>query len=499
MPRMAPRKARDGPIFAGFYWATRKTAMTEQQISEPMSAVDRAWLDMDDPCNPMVISAIFQLEGPVDAANLQKVMVERLLRFPRFRQRVDRSQGAPRWVTDRNLDYSHHVHVRRLPHGAKDRELRKAISAEVSRELDHDRPLWRLLLYPCPSGPVTVLFRAHHALADGIALVTLLIDSTDSGFQRAPEPHSPPSISTIRPGPLGGLIDGLVLLNDGLIKVRSMVRSRGGRVRLMEQFNKGRDAVSAVRGVLALPENNPPALCKPLSGRRGVAWTDDIPLEPLRRQAKTLGVRVNDLLMTALAGAFSRQLHHTSAELPEEQNLRISVPVNLRSGKGRSLGNHFGLVLLDLPVGVSNPQTRLRLVAERMTALKESPQARATMLGLAAAGHLPVPLERKLVDRIGSKSVAVVSSLPGPRRQVRIGGALMRNLVFWPPQSGGIGMGLSFFSYAGRLSFGVSADLALLPSPRGLLEALRSELEELQTLVPEPAEPVATEPLPDVA
>jgi len=254
-----------------------------------------------------------------------------------------------------------------------------------------------------------------------------------------------------------------------------------------------------VRGVLALPENNPPALCKPLSGRRGVAWTDDIPLEPLRRQAKTLGVRVNDLLMTALAGAFSRQLHHTSAELPEEQNLRISVPVNLRSGKGRSLGNHFGLVLLDLPVGVSNPQTRLRLVAERMTALKESPQARATMLGLAAAGHLPVPLERKLVDRIGSKSVAVVSSLPGPRRQVRIGGALMRNLVFWPPQSGGIGMGLSFFSYAGRLSFGVSADLALLPSPRGLLEALRSELEELQTLVPEPAEPVATEPLPDVA
>jgi len=435
----------------------------------------------------------------VDAANLQKVMVERLLRFPRFRQRVDRSQGAPRWVTDKNLDYRNHVHVRRLPHGAKDRELRKAISAEVSRELDHNRPLWRLLLYPCPSGPVTVLFRAHHALADGIALVTLLIDSTDSGFQRAPEPHSPPSIANTRPGPLGGLIDGLVLLNDGLIKVRSMVRSRGGRVRLLQQINEGRDAVSAVRGVLALPENNPPALCKPLSGRRGVAWTDDIPLEPLRRQAKMLGVRVNDLLITALAGAFARQLHHTSAELPEEQNLRISVPVNLRSGKGRSLGNHFGLVLLDLPVGVSNPQTRLRLVAERMTALKESPQARATMLGLAAAGHLPVPLERKLVDRIGSKSVAVVSSLPGPRRQVRIGGALMRNLVFWPPQSGGIGMGLSFFSYAGRLSFGVSADLALLPSPRGLLEALRSELEELQTLVLEPAEPVATEPLPDVA
>jgi len=472
--------------------------MIEHQTSEPMSAVDRAWLDMDDPCNPMVISAIFQLEGPVDAANVQKVMVERLLRFPRFSQRVDRSQGAPRWVTDRNLDYRNHVHVRRLPHGAKDRELRKAISAEVSRELDHSQPLWRLLLFPCPSGPVTVLFRAHHALADGIALVTLLIDSTDSGFQRAPEPLAAAAIPAFRPGPLGGLIDALELLNDGLIKLRSMVRSRAGRVRLLHQFHEGRDAVAAVRQVLALPENNPAALCKPLSGRRGVAWADDIPLEPLRHQAKALGVRVNDLLMAALAGAFSRQLHHTSSELPQEQNLRISVPVNLRHGKGRSLGNHFGLVLLDLPVGEPSPMARLRLVSQRMTELKESPQARATMLGLAAAGHLPVPLERKLVDRIGSKAIAVVSSLPGPRRQVHIGGARMRNLVFWPPQSGGIGLGLSFFSYAGRLSFGISADLALLPSPRGLLEAFRSELEELQALQPAP-ELVEAEPLPDVA
>jgi WS/DGAT/MGAT family acyltransferase len=473
--------------------------MPEAKISEPMSAVDRAWLDMDDPCNPMVISAIFQLEGPVDAAYLQKVMVERLLRFPRFSQRVDRSQGSPCWVTDHELDYRNHVHVKRLPNGAKERELRKAISAEVSRELDHNRPLWRLLLFPCPSGPVTVLFRAHHALADGIALVTLLIDSTDSGFQRAPEPLAPTSGVAMRPGPLGGLIDGLILLNDGLIKARGMVRSRAGRVRLLRQFNEGRDAVTAVRKVLALPENNPAIFSrKPLSGRRGVAWSDDIPLEPLRRQAKALGVRVNDLLITALAGAFSRQLQHTSAQLPREQNLRISVPVNLRSGKGRSLGNHFGLVLLDLPVGEPSPMTRLRLVSQRMGELKDSAQARATMLGLAAAGHLPVPLERKLVDRIGSKSVAVVSSLPGPRRHVHIGGARMLNLVFWPPQSGGIGLGLSFFSYAGQISFGISADLVLLPSPRGLLEAFRTELEELQGLEPG-AEAGVTEPLPDVA
>lgn len=476
--------------------------MKHALTGEPMGAVDRAWLEMDDPCNPMVISAIFQLEGPVDAAHLQKVMVERLLRYPRFSQRVDHSQGAPRWVDEPGLDYHYHVHVRRLPEGAGERELRKAISAEVSRELDHARPLWRLLLFPCASGPVTVLFRAHHALADGIALVTLLIDSTDSGFQRAPV--SVPAANEARAGtagPLGGLIDALEVVNGGLVRLRQLARSRAGRSQLVQQFHQGRDALAAVRHVLNLPENNPPQLRQPLSGRRGVAWADDLPLEPLRRQARQLDVRVNDLLMAALAGAFARQLHHTSAELAAEQNLRISVPVNLRSGKGRKLGNHFGLVLLDLPVGEPDLAQRLRIVARRMNELKESPQAQATMLGLAAASHLPVPFERRLVGRIGAKSVAVVSSLPGPKRRVRLAGALMRNLVFWPPQSGGIGLGLSFFSYAGQLSFGISADLGLLPSPRGLLEAFRGELEELlklHSLAPPPAATPAAGPLPDV-
>src|ERR1700757_5157075 len=78
--------------------ATRKNAMKHAVLTgEPVSAVDRAWLEMDDPCNPMVISAIFQLEGPVDAAALQKIMVERLLRYPRFSQRTDRVPGAPPW------------------------------------------------------------------------------------------------------------------------------------------------------------------------------------------------------------------------------------------------------------------------------------------------------------------------------------------------------------------------------------------------------------------
>ena len=56
----------------------------------------------------------------------------------------------------------------------------------------------------------------------------------------------------------------------------------------------------------------------------------------------------------------------------------------------------------------------------------------------------------------------------------------MKNLVFWPPQAGGIGIGISFFSYAGALSLGVSADAAMLPQPQAFIEAFRQERALIQ-------------------
>jgi diacylglycerol O-acyltransferase / wax synthase len=449
---------------------------------ELMGPIDRAWLEMDDPRNPMVIGALFQLEGPVDAAAFQKSVVERLLRYPRFRQRVDGNHRMPHWVPEPDLDFHYHVQVHRLHSANFERELRKAVSAEMSRPLNHAKPLWRLLLYPQAGGPITVLFRAHHAVADGLALVTLLIDSTDSGMLRAPPP---PQVVNGKPphhGPLGDLIDQLEAFNTGLDKLQGLARNLRRSGRALQQFREGRATLGAIRRVLRLPEDNPASLGRELSGRRSVAWINHLPLEPLRKRAAGLDVRVNDLFIAALAGALGRYLRRRERDMPEQQNLRVSVPVNLRAGRGRELGNRFGLILLDLPIGITDPRQRLALVVERIAALKESAEAKATLWGLTAAGHLPVPFEKKLVSMISAKSVAVVSNLPGPKRHVRLAGARLKNLVFWPPQAGGMGVGISFFSYAGELSVGLSADRNVIPNPQLVLDFFREELAALHAL-----------------
>jgi diacylglycerol O-acyltransferase len=445
-----------------------------------MNAVDRAWLEMDQPGTPMVIGVVIQLDGPVDAAAFQKTLVERLLMQPRFRQRVELLHGATRWVAEGNMDFTYHIQVRRLPENGFERHLRRAVSCEASRDLDHRRPLWRLLLFPRPNGPITLLFRVHHAIADGIALVTLLTDSTDAGACRTAARYTAERQRRLHSGPLGKLIDRLEVLNTSLEWVAGRLGSRHGKHGLAQGLlRQAWASAGAIRRILTLPDDSPQMFRRVLNGHRSVTWADGIAFTPLRGLAKRMGVSVNDLFMALLTGALGRQLGQIIAQLPEQQNLRVSIPVNLRMGRGRELGNQFGVVMLDLPIGIADFGQRLKAVAERMALLKGSPEANLTLIGLSAVSHLPLLLEKRAIRIIAAKSVAVVSNLPGPKRHVRIAGARMRSLMFWPPQAGGIGLGVSFFTYAGQVSIGISADQSVLPRPQELLDRMCEEIQHL--------------------
>ena len=114
-----------------------------------------------------------------------------------------------------------------------------------------------------------------------------------------------------------------------------------------------------------------------------------------------------------------------------------------------------------------------------MAALKQSPEAKAVFGALAAAGRLPSAAEKYLVNFVGGKAAAVVSNLPGPRRSFTIGGAKLVNMVFWPPQAARVGIGVSFLSYAGRITVGISADTAHIVQPQQVIDAFCAELEAI--------------------
>src|SRR5689334_10685483 len=94
---------------------------------EPMDAVDRAWLEMDTPHNPMVVASIMEFEGVADPEALTRSLVGRMLTERRFRQRVVEHGGEYAWVEDDGVHLGYHVQTRPLDRAGSDARLRAAI------------------------------------------------------------------------------------------------------------------------------------------------------------------------------------------------------------------------------------------------------------------------------------------------------------------------------------------------------------------------------------
>src|SRR5690606_40738575 len=82
-------------------------------------------------------------------------------------------------------------------------------------------------------------------------------------------------------------------------------------------------------------------------------WSSDVcssDLDEVKAVAKATGTTVNDVLIANLAGAL-RAYMLDKGDNPNEKVIRATVPVNLRPLKhAKELGNHFGLVFLNLPI-----------------------------------------------------------------------------------------------------------------------------------------------------
>src|SRR5229473_3339815 len=149
----------------------------------PMASIDAAWLGMEDPTNLMMVTGVLALAGPVDRKRLRLLLDRRLKPFGRFHQRVvrPRSRGnLPHWEVDEHFEIENHLsHVAlRAPRG--DAELRDVISDLMSVPLDFSKPLWHMHVIDGYKGGSVVLARVHHSIADGIALVRVMLSLTDS-------------------------------------------------------------------------------------------------------------------------------------------------------------------------------------------------------------------------------------------------------------------------------------------------------------------------------
>jgi len=465
---------------------------------ERMSKVDTAWLRMDNDANLMMIVGVWQLAPGVKHAAVCERIENSLLKYDRFKQRVMEDAAGATWVMDRNFDLANHVVPEKLPKSAnQEQALQDRVAELATQRLDPKRPLWQIHLIEDYTGPDGVrgsamIVRIHHCIADGIALISVTMSLVDGG---APPPERRKKAAAAA-GTEDWIADTLLKpFTDITVKALGAVGEGAARSlgmlgdpkKGMEQGMSGSfDMAKVLMQVLKdgaalalMPDDSKTRLKGKPGGAKKVAWCQPIPLDEVKAVGKALNCSINDVLLSCVAGALGEYLK-TFGDDVAGQEIRAMVPVNLRPlDQAHKLGNRFGLVPLVLPIGVDNPIERVYEVRRRMAALKGSYQPLLAFSLLAVAGLLIKPAQDVMLNLFAKKTTAVMTNVPGPREKLKFCGSTLEQSLFWVPQSGDVGLGVSILSYGGGVQFGVITDSALCPEPQRIIDEFVPEFAKL--------------------
>jgi diacylglycerol O-acyltransferase / wax synthase len=458
---------------------------------EQLAPVDSAWLRMEHPTNLMMITGVLMFDLPIDLERFRTIIQQRMVeRFDRFRKRaVVPPTGSPYWEFDPHFHLDSHIHHIALPVPGDSAALEALVSDLMSTPLDFSKPLWHFHIVEGYGKGCAVIGRLHHSIADGIALVYVLLSLTDASVEVAqPAVESPGDTPQVPNDPLSQLLKPALRAAATLRSLGTRVLQEGQEMaerpeRVAELARLGTDGLAALGKLLLMPPDPQTILKGPLGPQKRAVWSQPIALDLVKAISKTTGATINDILTAAVAGALRSYLLLRGADI-DQLNLRAVVPVNLRPlDRPPTMGNQFGVVFLSLPIGIADPYDRLIEVHERMDAIKNTPEAVVAFGILATFGISPQPLQDLGVNLFGTKATTVLTNVPGPRETIFLAGTPVSGLMFWVPQSGRLGLGISILSYAGNIFVGIAVDAELIPEPRALVTAFAAEITQFQGLV----------------
>ena len=465
--------------------------------TEPMDPADVAWLHMDRPTNLMVVNSVLWFDAPVDQASVLQLFGERVVsRFRRFRQRAADPAltlapwAAPEWTGDAGFALADHVSRTRLPPPGDQRALQHTASDLAGRPLRKDRPLWELHLLDGYGDGGALLLRTHHAIADGAALMQVLLSLADprgaSEHTGVLPVHDDTAGPPLLPGP-GGRTAG-----RAIAAARRAGSAAGNLSAVLPATLAGPRTAAGLAGAaradaamlrklgfgLTAGRNR---LQGPLVPGKQRAWTRPVPVAAVKAAAAATGATVNDLMLTVITSALRRYLLEHDSLAAE---VIVIVPVNLRPAGAplpAGLGNKFGLVFVRLPTGETGQGRRRARVKAQMDQVKSSHEGVFVYTMLQRMGQLPAAVQNAWVDAFAGKAAAIVTNVSGPRHRVQITGTPVAGMMGWVPVTGPLGLGLSIVSYAGQLSVGLASDAHLVPDHDRLLALLDDEVGALHT------------------
>jgi len=458
--------------------------------STSLSPADAAFLYLERKEIPLHIASVSIFESPIPFKEFVASIRSRLHLVPRYLQIAvvpPWNLGSPTWEYDPNFDiYKHIFHVT-LDAPGGEAELEALAGRILSHPLDRKRPLWDMhVIDGLKDGRGAIIWRLHHALADGVSgteLLKVMLDSTPEGpakIGRARYRIPPRQASKSKKDPLfetvRSSLEGLLALENGLLSFGQTLLDEQKRNELKGLLDLLPELAASVE---RLPFN------KPCTGERKFSWTE-FSLADVQAVREAVGGTVNDIVLAVLTRALARyvKLHGQSVV---NRFVRIVCPVNLRpADHHEGLGNQISFLPVALPMDAGGPTRTLQAVTARTETLKHC--GALGFVGLAAKwlAAAPLPLQAlfwqsipEIILPVPALNMICTNVMGSPTPLYALG---RKMLAAYPqvPTGYDLGVGCAAHSYNGKLFFGLIADTHAAPDVDRLRDFVAQSFAELR-------------------
>ena len=378
--------------------------------------------------------------GPSVTA-LRERIAERIHLTPALTRRLSDDANAPAWEPDPDFDLAQHVVEHRHQRPVDPAGLLKCVARLFEQRLDRSRPLWQMDVIELEQDECALVWRIHHALADG---ATSIRYSRALLWDDAPEQTMTQAQAIAQ-------------------HAKDEARRRGHLAGYLRREFKRSHARS--------PFDSPIGAC------RGVGFATT-PLAALHDAAKAIdGASLNDAVLTIVAGAIGHWVHRNHGRI---DSIRVKVPVSMHH-EGDAVANRDSSFSLGLPLSEPDPVARLRIVHARTQARKAARDAEQREVLLHKMSDVSPRLERFAVqlERSPRRFALNVSNVPGPRQPVTVMSAAVRELHSLAEISERHALRVSVISFADQLCFGFCVDSDLIPDVRTMADQVEPEALEL--------------------
>lgn len=461
-----------------------------QRHMDRLTSFDTSFLANEKSNGHMAIGALLMCEGSAPGEDDFLAHIRsRVHQLPRLRQRLlypPLGLGTPFWVDYPEFDIHRHLSRVSLPAPGTEAQFRGLVGELLAPPLDRSKPLWELILVEgFEDDRFAIVYKTHHAMADGISAVDIGMLLFDVEPKWEPAGDEVPWTPARSPSKLA------LLARAGSGVAATLARmARWLRRALAEPGRARRRAADGLIGLwevtwnLARPAPPVPLNAK-IGAKRSFCWAN-FDLADFKHVKNALGGTVNDVTLTVVAAALRRWLLERDVAV-DGLELKALVPVSIRTeNEHGELGNKLTAMRGPLPVGVADPVERLHAVSAAMDALKASKQP----LGAEAIWGLndwfrdfapPVLLSPTAAINFSTRLFnLLVTNFPGPQVPFYVLGRELTAVYPIGFLAKDHALAIAILSYNGQVGFGLLADPGNLPDAERIAGHLAASVEELE-------------------